>query len=164
MTRINDEKCGRKLRHLDQATETGEQFLDLAIDHEAFALGVFLKLARLALGHEFVETLDALVDVFEIGERTADPATCDIRRTDAFCRSFDEGDRLVLAGCKKDLLAALCEDFDEHFCTLQALRSLLKVEDVGAFLGTKEEGGGSRVAASTRQRKMRARVVQCLHI
>lgn len=143
---VYDKHSGRQVLHGHESTESSKQLFDLAIDQQALALRVLLELACLALLHEALKTLDALVDVLEVGECATDPSTCDVRCIDALCEVFNDADSLVFATYEKYLFAGRCNSGHKSFCCLKAFLGKLKIKDVCAVFSTKEERGSCRVA------------------
>src|SRR3989344_966178 len=45
VTAVYHKECGRKVGHIDESTETSNELVDFAVNHEAFELRVFLELA-----------------------------------------------------------------------------------------------------------------------
>ena len=154
VARVDDEKRRRNLGHRDESAEAAAQLLDLPIDHEAFALGVLLELARFALFLELQKAVDALADVLEIRERSADPASRDVRLAGALARRLRRvADASCLPPTKRTCLPEPETRCDERRAAsrrfLVSSRSKMSVRSLVA----EQERRGGWVPARARQPK-----------
>src|SRR3989344_2520699 len=164
MARIHDEERGGKLSHLHQAAEASEKLGNLAVNHEAFALRVLLEGAARALAHELFETVDALADIFEIGESASNPSSCDKWGAYTFCYIFYNTSCLMLAADENDLLACRGGGRDERTGGVETAGRFLKVKNIGAVFRGKKVRACGRMTACADVAEMRTCVKKGLDI
>ena len=153
-----------KLRHRNKPAETAAQLFYLAVDHEALALRVFLKLSGFALLLELQETLDALADVLEIRESAADPASCHVRLAGTGRSTFDGGLGFRLSGNEQDGFSGAGDGCDERARGIETLFGLLEVENIVVVPGREKERCSGRVPMGAQAREMRPGVVEFLNV
>ena len=118
--------------HLADTAKAGQQFVDLAVEHQAFLFGQQLKFALFAHALEPVQLVDALAHGEPVGQHTAQPAEGDIRHAAAQGFFFDRFDCLAF-GANEQHGSAFGDGLADHVPNLiHRFDSLLQVDDMDA--------------------------------
>src|SRR3989344_981230 len=152
--RIDDDEKFRQGFEFGETAEVEIEFVDFAVDEQAFLLCVFGKFALFSLGCKFLKAGNTFLDFAKIGESTANPASGDIRHFEFLAR-FDHGfSGLTLASDYKGRSAFLALRFDEGERFGKFYGSLLKVEDFNLIFDAKNKWLGRGMSASLDEAEM----------
>ncbi len=161
---VYDDHRVRAAGKIADAAEALLEAGDLAVDEDALELRVRLgELAGIALLLEVSEAVDALLDLDEVGDRTAEPAAGDERLTDTLRDLAHLVRDFALAADEEDDLAVAGKSGHGSLRLRELLIGLGKVEDLDLGLRAEHEALHGRVAAAFHLGEMSARLEETVN-